>query len=72
MRYIRDAGPGDVGVRVTLRRRLPDGRLSDLLGVVESWSGGQVLLRDRHGAVHAVAEADVVAARRIPPPPERR
>lgn len=72
VRYRRDAGPGDVGVRVTLRRRLPDGGLADVIGVVEHWAEGVVRVRDRHGLVHEVADADVVAAKRVPPAPERR
>jgi hypothetical protein len=72
VRYTRDVGPGDAGVRVSLRRRLPEGGLGDLLGVVERWSGGEVSLRDRHGRLHTVAEDDVVAAKRVPPAPERR
>ncbi len=72
VRYTRDVGPGDTGVRVSLRRRLAEGGLGDLLGVVESWQDGVVRVRDRHDAVHVVDEADVVAAKRVPPPPERR
>jgi hypothetical protein len=72
LRYTRDVGPGDAGVRVTLRRRLDDGALGDLLGQLLSWQDGEVRLLDRHGTEHVVAEADVVAAKRIPPPPARR
>ncbi|HWH30972.1 MAG TPA: ferrous iron transport protein A [Mycobacteriales bacterium] len=72
MRYTRDAGPGDTGVRVSLRRRLAEGGLGDLLGVVERWVDGEVRVRDRHGVVHVVDESDVVAAKRVPPAPERR
>ncbi|HVM27410.1 MAG TPA: hypothetical protein VM433_07030 [Mycobacteriales bacterium] len=72
MRYTRDVGPGDSSVRVSLRRRLAGGGLGDLLGELVSWQDGVVRLRDRHGALHEVVEADVVAAKRVPPPPERR
>ena len=72
MRYTRDVGPGDAGVRVSLRRRLAEGGMGDLLGQLVSWSGGVVRLVDRHGTEHEVAEDDVVAAKRIPPPPPRR
>lgn len=72
MQYALSAGPGDVGARVVLRRRLPDGRFSDLLGHVEAWSGGTVRVRTRNGALVDVAEADLVAAKRVPPPPARR
>ncbi len=72
MRYVRDVGPGEGNVRVSLRRRLPDGGLSDLLGELLSWADGVVRVRSRDDVVHEVAEGDVVAAKRIPPPPVRR
>lgn len=72
MRYTRDVGPGDAGVRVSLRRRLPEGGMGDLLGELTAWGDGVVRLRDRYGVEHTVAEHDVVAAKRIPPPPVRR
>ena len=72
MRYVRDVGPGDSGVRVSLRRTLPDGGLGDVLGDLLDWSGGLVRVRRKDGSVVEVAEADVVAAKRIPPPPAPR
>lgn len=72
VRYARDVGPGDAGVRVSLRHRTADGRLTDVLGELEGWDDTTVRVRDRHGALHAVAAVDVVAAKRVPPPPERR
>jgi len=59
-------------MRISLRRRLVEGGMGDVLGVLVSWSEGQVQLRRRDGVVVSVAEADVVAAKRIGPPPERR
>ena len=70
--WTRDVGPGDAGMRVTLRSRTADGGLTDVLGVLERWSDDEVLVRDRHGVLHTVAPEAVVAAKRIPPPPERR
>ena len=72
MRYTRDVGPGDVGARVSVRRRLAEGGLTDVVGVVERWSDGVVVVRDRHGTAHELAEDAVVAAKRVPPPPARR
>ena len=72
VRYAREAGPGDRDVRVSLRHRLTDGRMTDLLGELLSWETGTVRVQTRDGAVHEVAEDAVVAVRRIPPPPERR
>jgi hypothetical protein len=72
VRYTRDAGPASVGRRVVLRRRLPEGGLGDVVGTVEHWAGGTVRVRDRSGALHQVDEASVVAAKHVPPAPERR
>jgi hypothetical protein len=71
VRYERSLGPADVGARVMVRRRLSDGQLGDVLGQLEQWSE-QVLVRDRHGVVHAMRQGDVVAGKRIPPPPAAR
>jgi hypothetical protein len=70
--YARTAGPEHVGTRVVVRRRLPDGGYGDLLGTLVSWSQDGLVVRDRHDAEHAVPLADVVAAKPVPPPPERR
>jgi len=72
VRYAMSAGPADVGGRVVLRRRLPDGRLSDVLGYLQQWSGGVVAVRTRSGEVVEVAEASLVAAKRVPDPPAAR
>jgi hypothetical protein len=72
VRYTRDVGPGDVGVRVSLRRRLPAGGLGDVLGIVIAWDASRVEVRRRDGSVVVVPAEDVVAAKRVPPPPERR
>ncbi len=72
VRYTRDVGQGDIGVRVSLRRRLPEGGLGDVLGVVEAWDELEVRVRKRDGELVVVASSDVVAAKRVPPPPERR
>ena len=71
VRYARSAGPADLGARVVVRRRLPDGGLGDLLGELRQWDD-VVVVRDRAGVDHAVEPTDVVAAKRVPPPPERR
>lgn len=71
MRYERSLGTADVGARVMVRRRLPDGRYGDVLGELVSWSA-EVAVRDRHGVTHVMSLDDVVAGKRIPPPPARR
>lgn len=72
VRYVLTAGPGDVGHRVVVRRRRPDGALGDLLGELLRWDDQLVEVRDRHGVTHPVATSDVVAAKRVPPAPPRR
>ena len=71
-RYARTAGPADVGRRVVVRGRLAGGGLGDVLGELLRWDDELVVVRDRTGAERVLARADVVAAKRVPPPPERR
>ena len=61
----------DVGARVMVRRRLPEGGYGDLLGELVQWDT-EVVVRDRTGALHTVPRTDVVAAKRVPPAPARR
>lgn len=70
MRYERSLDAADVGARVMVRRRLPDGRYGDVLGELIAWSA-EVAVRDRHGVTHVMPADDVVAGKRIPPPPVR-
>ena len=72
VQYAREVGPGDAGMRISLRRRYPDGLLGDVLGVLESWAEGVVTVVKADGERVVLAEGDVVATRRIPPPPVRR
>jgi N-acetylglutamate synthase len=65
-------GPRDVGSRVSVRHRLPSGQLTDVVGRLESWTEGRLLVRRGDGDVTRVAEQDVVAGRVVPPPPPRR
>src|SRR5687767_8667983 len=65
-------GPADVGRRITLRRRLPDGspdagRLSDVVGVLEAWTDGVLRLRRRTGELVEVPAHTVVAGRVVAP-----
>ena len=65
--------PDDVGRRVSLRRKLPEGRFSDVIGVLESWSDGVLRVRRRTGEVVEVPETIVVAGKVVPQaPPARR
>jgi hypothetical protein len=66
-------GPADVGSRVSLRRVLRDGRdgLGDVVGDLVSWREGAVVVRRRSGEEETIAEADVIAGKRVPPAPVR-
>jgi hypothetical protein len=59
-------------MRISLRRRLPEGSYGDVLGVLESWADGVVTVVRASGEWVRIDEGDVVATRRIPPPPARR
>ena len=75
VRYALALAPADVGARVVVRRRLRDGQYGDVLGELMSWpedASGEVVVRDRHGVVHRIGSADVVAGKRVPAPPPRR
>ncbi|MEV5568578.1 hypothetical protein AB0L06_00895 [Spirillospora sp. NPDC052269] len=73
-RLVVSVTPADVGERVSLRRRLPTGEYSDVVGVLESWSKGLLKVRRRGGELVDVPEAIVVAGKVVPPtpPPKRR
>lgn len=74
VRLVVTVTPADVGQRVSLRRRLPTGEYSDVVGVLESWSAGTLLVRRRNGELVEVSEEIVVAGKVVPPmpPPKRR
>jgi hypothetical protein len=71
VRFTVDVGPGDSGVRISLRRTLPEGGYGDVLGELLSWDA-VVRVQRRDGTVVEVPAADVVAAKKVPPAPERR
>lgn len=61
----------DVGARVSVRRSLPSGQRSDVLGDLLSWEHGVLRVRGKHGEVVEIDESTVVAGRTVPsaPPP---
>ncbi|MGK5558634.1 putative acetyltransferase [Actinomadura kijaniata] len=72
-RLVVSISPADVGQRVSLRRRLPEGAYSDVVGVLESWADGVLRVRRRTGELAEVREDTVVAGKVVPPaPPARR
>ncbi len=58
------------GARVVVRYRLPDGRATDALGTLLSATGTHLVVDGKRG-VETIAVADVIAAKRVPPPPAR-
>ena len=72
-------GPHCVGLRVVVRRVLP-GRtgpsggpaMTDLLGVMESWSPPTSTVRAEDGALTEIALADIVSGKPVPPRPSPR
>jgi hypothetical protein len=69
--YTTNVGPGDSGVRISLRRRLPEGGYGDVLGELLGWDT-VVRVQRRDGTVVTIDPATVVAAKRVPPAPPRR
>lgn len=64
--------PDDVGERVSVRRRLPEGAYSDTIGYLESWQDGVLSIRRRDGSIADIGEDTLVAGKVVPPPPPRR
>ncbi|MGL5829728.1 MAG: GNAT family N-acetyltransferase [Angustibacter sp.] len=66
-------GPELIGQRVVVRRRLPHGRVGDVLGELLRWdaTAGLLTVATRAGEV-TVPLAEVVAGKTVPPAPERR
>ena len=56
----------DVGSRVTVRVRLADGALSDVLGVLEGCDDVAFQIRVRSGELRRVVRDEVVAAKVVP------
>ena len=72
-------GPDCVGLRVVVRRVLPGetgpsggARMTDVLGVMEDWSGGVTTIRREQGDPVRIRLADIVAGKPVPPKPSVR
>ncbi|HZE67613.1 MAG TPA: hypothetical protein VE081_13325, partial [Sporichthyaceae bacterium] len=63
--------PQDVGARVSVRRRLPHGMMTDAVGILVRWSGGTLAVARKDGTVTEFAEGTLVAGKRVPPAPLR-
>lgn len=66
IRYELSITAADVGSRVSVRRKLPEGGLGDVLGELTGWSGGVLTVRRKDGSSVDVAEADLVAGKVVP------
>lgn len=65
--YVVAVGPGDVGARVSLRRRVDGPQpLSDVVGELLSWDDGVLVVRTRRRGDVAVPEADLVSGLVVP------
>jgi 8-oxo-dGTP pyrophosphatase MutT (NUDIX family) len=73
--YVHRVVPDDVGERVSVRHVTDateeDPRPSDVVGRLIGHDGEVLLLVDRHGQLHVVADADVVSSKVVPPHPRR-
>jgi GNAT superfamily N-acetyltransferase len=63
--------PQDVGARVSVRRGLPDGRMTDAVGMLLRWSSGTLAVARKDGTVTVIPEKSLLAGKRIPPAPLR-
>jgi N-acetylglutamate synthase len=59
-------GPHAVGQRVVVRYRLPDGRATDVLGVLAAWSDGFAVVESDQGPVR-IPVGHVVTGKPVPP-----
>jgi hypothetical protein len=62
-RSVDQIGPQHLGRRVTVRRTLPDGGYSDVIGVCENADASSITVRSKNGESIVIARSDIVAAR---------
>jgi len=67
MRYrsVDTIGAEHIGRRVTVRRRLDDGSISDVIGILEHADDASLTVRNRDDARVDIARTAIVAARVI-------
>ncbi|MFT5222446.1 MAG: hypothetical protein ACI867_000749 [Glaciecola sp.] len=74
-RYRNQLTPEDVGRRVSIRRWVEDpergARPSDVLGHLRRWQDDVLVVERKDGELVEVYEADILAAKVIPPAPVR-
>jgi hypothetical protein len=62
-RYANDVDCDAIGSRVSIRRRDPDGRPSDVVGLLEGCSERDFTVRDRRGRLITIERDRVIASR---------
>jgi hypothetical protein len=62
-RSVDQIGPEHVGRRVTVRRTLPEGGYSDVVGVCEQADPDSVTVRNKKGEAITIRRGDIVASR---------
>lgn len=58
----------DLGKRVTLRYRLPDGMATDVVGILEHCDESSFGVRNKRSVLVTIIRADAIAGRAIPSP----
>lgn len=66
IRYELSISAADVGSRVSVRRKHPEGGLGDVLGELTGWADGHLTVRRKDGSDVRIAETDLVAGKVIP------
>jgi GNAT superfamily N-acetyltransferase len=61
----------DIGHRVVVRHQLPDGQLTDVLGVLQVYGEDSLVVRHIDSSLHQIRLESVSAAKPIPPMPLR-
>lgn len=68
-RSVDEIKPEHQGHRVTIRRKLPEGGYSDVVGVAEHVDDASVTVRNHKGEKIEIDRSDIAAARIIEAPP---
>ena len=58
IRYELSISAADVGSRVSVRRKLPEGGLGDVLGELTGWSDGALTVRRKDGTIEKLQGCD--------------
>lgn len=61
--FANEVSCGDIGWRVTIRRRLAERGTTDVLGILETCDETTFGVRNRAGELIAIARADIIASR---------